>query len=93
MARPCQRVRLESGLKLDLNRLVRRGYIRPGAHTGPFSIWWTDGYSGEKIASGVINAEMRGPVDGWFQIQIDGIDQRIFLVSDQTPLWRSAVVL
>jgi len=83
MARPCQRVRLESGLKLDLNRLVRREYIRPGARTGPFRIWWTDGYSGEKTASGIINADMRNPVDGWFQIQIDRIDQRILLVSDE----------
>jgi hypothetical protein len=31
MPRPLQRVCLESGLKLDLNRLARRGFIKPGA--------------------------------------------------------------
>jgi hypothetical protein len=35
MPRPCQRVCLQGGLKLELNRLIRRGTVRPGAGTGP----------------------------------------------------------
>jgi hypothetical protein len=31
MPRPRQRVRLESGLKLDLNKLMRNGFAKPGA--------------------------------------------------------------
>jgi hypothetical protein len=68
-ARPLQRVRLESGLKLDLNRLARRGFIRLGAFTGPVGIVWTNSYTGDEIASGLITAEMSGRYDGWFQIQ------------------------
>ena len=47
MPRPCQRVRLESGLKLDLNRLARRGFIQPGAYKGS-RISWTNSYTGER---------------------------------------------
>ena len=42
MPRPLQRVRLESGLKLNLNSLVRRGFIKPGAITGRVGIAWKD---------------------------------------------------
>jgi hypothetical protein len=35
MPRPLQRVRLESGLKLNLNELAQRGFIRAGAYAGP----------------------------------------------------------
>jgi hypothetical protein len=55
MPRPLQRVRLESGLKLNLNSLVRRGFIKPGALTGSVGIAWTDGYTGQQIASGYIS--------------------------------------
>ena len=51
MPRPLQRVRLESGFKLNLNSLVRRGFIKPGAITGPVGIVWTDD-TGQQIASG-----------------------------------------
>src|SRR5215475_4411052 len=56
MPRPLQRVRLESGLKLNLNRLARQRLIRPGACTGPIGIGWIDS-DGEQIASGLITAE------------------------------------
>jgi hypothetical protein len=42
MPRRLQRVRLESGLKLNLISLARRGFIKPGAITGPVGIAWTD---------------------------------------------------
>jgi len=72
---------LERGLKLDLNRLARRGFIRLGAFSGPVGIVWTDSYTGDEIASGLITAEMSGRYDGWFQIQIGQLDQRISLIT------------
>ena len=53
MPRPLQRVRLESGFKLNLNRLARRGFIKPGAFTGPVEIAWKEKYTGDEIASGL----------------------------------------
>jgi hypothetical protein len=69
MPRPCQRVRLESGLKLDINRLVRRKFIQPG-------IEWKNTYV-NKITSGIITADLSGTITGWFRIQIGQLDQRI----------------
>lgn len=82
MPRPGYRVRLENGLKLDLNRLARRGFIKPGAATGPVGIAWNSDYWGE-IASGTITADMSGEngPHGWFRIQIGGLDQRIHLMA------------
>jgi hypothetical protein len=86
MARPCQRARLEDGIKLDLNRLARRGFIQPGAATGPIGIGinWIDGHTGEITASAIITADMSGQNEGWFRIQslkADGLDQWIGLVT------------
>jgi hypothetical protein len=61
---------LESGLKLNLNRLARDGFIRPGALTGPIGIVWTDGYTGDERASGLITADMTGTIGGWFRMRI-----------------------
>jgi hypothetical protein len=80
MPRPCQRVRLENGLKLDLNRLARRGFIDPGGYKCS-GIRWTNNYTGEPIASGFITADMSGQDEGWFRIQIGSLDQRIILVA------------
>jgi hypothetical protein len=80
MPRPLQRVRLESGLKLDLNRLARRGLIQPGAQSGS-RISWTNNYTDEQVASGFITADMSGLVQGWLRIQIGNLDQRIYLIS------------
>jgi hypothetical protein len=81
MPRPRQRACLQDGLSLNLNRLARRGIIRPGAATGPLGIKWTNSYFEEEVASGVITADMRGPHEGWFRIQIGQFYQRIILVS------------
>jgi hypothetical protein len=80
MPRPLQRVRLENGLKLDLNNLGRRGFVRRGVVTGPIGITWTSSYWGE-IASGVIWANMADPSNGWFRIKIGQLDQRIYLAT------------
>ena len=80
MPRPLQRVRLESGLKLDLNRLIRRGFIRPGVITGAVGIAWADKYTGDEIASGLITADLSS-IEGWFRIQLGSLDQRIMLTT------------
>ena len=81
MPRPCQRARLEGGLKLDLNRLVHRGFVCPGARTGPIGIRWYNSYWEKTLANGLITADMTGSDEGWFNIQIGGRDQRIILVA------------
>ena len=82
MPRPGYRARLESGLKLDINSLARRGFIRRGAATGPVGICWTNSYFNEEIASGTITADMSGQYgpQGWLRIQIGSLDQRVHLV-------------
>jgi hypothetical protein len=81
MPRPCLRVRLESGLKLDLNNLARRGFIRPGAMTGAIGIRWYNSYWDKTIATGIITADMSGSDEGWFNIEIGGRHHRIILVA------------
>ena len=80
MPRPTSRCHLESGLKLDLNRLARRGFIQLGAAIGPVGIRWTFNYTDEETL-GTITADMRSADEGWFRIQIDELDQRIILVA------------
>ena len=79
MPRPRERVCLQDGLKLDLNRLARKGFIKHGASIGVRGITWTHSYWGE-IATGTISADMSGPHEGWFRIQLGSLDQRIILV-------------
>ena len=79
MPRPCQRATLEYGLKLNINRLIRGGLVRPGARTGPIAICWQN-TDGEQIA--VITANMCGLAEGWFHIKSlkeGGFNQRICL--------------
>jgi hypothetical protein len=80
MPRSRQRATLECGLKLDLNRLARRGFIRRGAYMRS-GITWTNSYYGEEIALGLITADMSGEFEGWFRIEIGGLSQSIDLTS------------
>jgi hypothetical protein len=79
MGRDGWRVRLENGFKLDLNRFARRGYVRPGAVSGPVGISWTNSYWGH-IGSAVLWADMRGPIEGFLRIKMGELDQRIILL-------------
>ncbi|WP_390894378.1 hypothetical protein [Bradyrhizobium diazoefficiens] len=67
-------------MKLDLNRLVRKQFIKPGANIGVRGITWTHSYWG-RVATGVISADMSGQAEGWLRIQLGSLDQRIILVS------------
>jgi hypothetical protein len=80
MPRPRYRACLEDGLKLDLNSLARRGFIKFGANVGVRGISWSNSHQGA-IASGVITADMTDPSNAWFRITIGGFVQQITLVS------------
>jgi len=80
MPKARQRVCLEAGLKLDINRLIRQGAMRPGLRSGPIRISWTNNYTGEVIAAGLITANMEGLYQGWFRIQLGSLDQWIDLI-------------
>ena len=80
MPRPRQRACLQDGLKLDLNKLVRQGLVRPGARVGPYLIRWTYTHTGEEIASAADHCEYGKQIRGWLRIQIGSLDQRIILV-------------
>jgi len=80
MPRPRERVCLQEGLKLDLNRLARRGFVERGARSGPVGIRWTHSYWGE-IASGFISADLSGVSKGWLRVQLGSLDQRIVLIT------------
>jgi hypothetical protein len=79
MGRAGWRVKLENGLKLDLNRLARRGFVRPGAVTGPIGITWTNSYWGN-VGSALIWADMCGPNEGFLRIRLGQTEQRIILL-------------
>jgi hypothetical protein len=57
MSRPRQRVCLQHVLKLDLNRLALKDFVKRGANIGGRGITWTHSNWGE-IASGLIGADM-----------------------------------
>jgi hypothetical protein len=79
MPKPRQRVCLESGLKFDLNKLRGQGLVRPGTKCGAV-IRWTNTYTGDEIAEGVITSDMEGKYEGWLRIQLGRLDQTIILV-------------
>lgn len=49
--------------------------------SGPVGIRWTDSYTGNESATGIITADMRGPFEGWSSIAIGNRYQRITLVA------------
>jgi Family of unknown function (DUF5681) len=84
MARRRQRVRLQDGLKLDLNRLIRQHVMRPGANQLS-TIRWSYRHTDKEIASGRITAEMTQELRGRFRIELGDLDQWIELVAVARP--------
>jgi hypothetical protein len=80
MSRSRVRVCLQDGLRLDLNRLARKGYIKFGASIGVRGIVWKHSYWGE-VVRGIISADMSDQYDAWLRIQIGDSIQRMTLVS------------
>jgi hypothetical protein len=62
------RVCLESGLQLDINDLIRRGYLKPGAATDWARIEWRN-EAGDRIAVAAIRADMRSSANAWLEVQ------------------------
>jgi hypothetical protein len=79
MARTRQRVCLESGLKLDLNRLMRQGVIQKGARSGPFRMRWTNSHTGELTANAFLTSDMRCDYEGMLHIRMADMEQAIIL--------------
>jgi hypothetical protein len=79
MPKPRQRACLEAGLKLDLNRLMRQGCVKPGLYTAWQSVW-TNSYTGEETARANMIAYMFHEHDSRLRIQMGGMEQTIFLV-------------
>jgi hypothetical protein len=80
MPRSRQRACLQDGLKLDLNSLARKGFVRRGLRTSGKGIVWVHSYWGE-IASGTISADMSEQSEGWLRIELGSLDQWIKLVA------------
>jgi len=78
MPKQRQRVCLQQGLKLDLNKLRRQGLICSGF--GSLLYRWSNSYTGEEVASATITANMEGTYEGWLRIQMEGSHQTIILV-------------
>jgi hypothetical protein len=74
-----QRACLQNGLKLDLNRLIRQGAVRPGFISEPYVMQWTR--SGELIGLAVITGNLCDPATSWLRIQAPTVDQQITLIS------------
>jgi hypothetical protein len=74
MPRPCQRACLESGLRLDINRAIRDGWIKLGAHTRAVIQW-------QEPREWIITANLTGTVQGHLRIQIGTLDEWIELVA------------
>src|SRR6266513_2099730 len=85
MPRSRQRVCLQEGLFLDLNRLARDGFVRRGACTNERSIRWTHPDFGE-IATGFVSADMSRELEGWLLIRIGTFAQQIALVGQPRRL-------
>ena len=64
MARPRKRVRLEDGLKLDVNKLVRQGFWPRGNEPLTFSTQWTSNHRGV-----ITNAQSAGI--RWTDLDLD----------------------
>ena len=78
MPRPRQRVCLEAGFKLDLNKLMRQGCVVPGAYSA-FRMCWRNSYTGEETASADMTANMMEQHEGNLRIQMGDLEQTIIL--------------
>jgi hypothetical protein len=83
MSRPRQRVCLQDGLKLDLNRLIRNGFIQRGTLVRSLIRWshpyWDD------VVTGTIAADLTGDFHGSLEIEIGGRAQRLSLIACPRP--------
>jgi hypothetical protein len=69
MPRPRMRACLNEGLKLDINRLVRHGFIRVGAFVSG-TLTWRNSYTDEETARLFVRAEFLEPSRGEFHLNL-----------------------
>jgi hypothetical protein len=81
MPRDRERVCLEAGLKLDINKLPRRLFIPEVGVVSHETICWTKSYTGELVAHALISTQVQSERGGWLRIQMAELDQWIDLVS------------
>jgi hypothetical protein len=81
MARWRERVRLEDGLELDLNKLLRDGFGKIGEWRRR-SIQWSYVGTGEVIASGSLEMEMTYESDARAQLTLGRLSQFIRMVRE-----------
>jgi hypothetical protein len=82
MSRPRYRVQLESGPKLDINRLMRNMRIAPGSKWST-SMTWSTNYTGEKIARALIVFDI--PDEQWGSCEIRLGDRVQYLTLEARP--------
>jgi hypothetical protein len=78
MPRSRYRVRLEDGLKLDLNHLFRDGFAKRGEVRRRFIFWHRVSF-GDVVASGFIETDVRDEPFGWITLDLGKVQQRIQL--------------
>ncbi len=83
MPRPRERVCLQDGLKLNINRLIRDGFVRRDAFARSF-IRWSHSSWGE-IATGSVTTDLTGDFHGWLEIEIGGRAQSLSLIACPRP--------
>ena len=82
MARPRQRVRLEDGLRLDLNKLVREGFWPRGNASLTVGTQWTSNRQGV-LASALITLQKHEEDRGSLKIVMIGkFEQRLDLIAE-----------
>lgn len=81
MSRARSRVALESGLRLDLNKLIADGHVCKATPCRRSAIVIKHVRSGKLIASGWVMADLTNPQAGWLRISLETLDQRIELAS------------
>src|SRR5579875_2569935 len=81
MPRPCHRAHLDSGLKLNINRLARQGLLGPPGSAASASIQWTDGYTGSVVASATITCSVTEDSRGSCEIKFGNRRQHISITA------------
>ena len=81
MARRRQRVQLEDGFKLNLNRLIKQGAVVPGCKVSAV-VTWPQSYSGRPAASCVLTSDLSSLVGGWMHLKRGAVEQSFWLVTE-----------
>lgn len=79
MGRYRYRANLQEGLGLNLNRLMRKGFLSPGARTGPRLLVWSYTYTGDQVASAWLSSDLTSPFNAWVKIEYGDRAQTIHL--------------